>query len=88
MEGTQAERPEGHPSKAFVGERAIQRQGHAVVVPVGSLGKEEEDGLLLEAAKRELEHEGRRAVEPLHVVDRDHEGGGACEGPQHAEERE
>jgi hypothetical protein len=29
--------------------------------------------LLAEAAKRELEHEGRRPVEPLDVVDRHHE---------------
>ena len=73
---------------ALLGERAVEPERHPVAVPVGPLGEEEEDALLAEAAQRELEHEGRRAVEPLDVVHRDHERGGLRQRPQRAQERD
>ena len=86
VEGAEAKRPEDQSAEAVLRKRAVEPERHAVSVRVRPLGKEEDDSLLPEAAKRELEYESRRAVEPLDVVDGDYERAGLCQDPHPAEE--
>jgi hypothetical protein len=86
VERAEAERPERQPPESLLGERAVETERHPAAVPLSPLREEEHDALLLEATKPELQHQGRRAVEPLDVVDCDQQRAGLRERSHRAQE--
>ena len=86
MQGAEAERADDESPEPVLREGALEPEGRGF--SSGPEREEEDDGLFAQAAERELDDEGGRAVEPLDVVHCDDDRSFARERPDRAEERE
>jgi hypothetical protein len=87
MKLAQAQRAERDAGQPFLRERSLEleRRRH---VPCAADGGKHADRLVPQAAKGNLEHARRRRVEPLDVVERDHDRASLGKRPQDGEQRE
>ena len=87
MKRTQAQRTEHEMGQTIVREGGLELERRGDLRRPTN-GRQEADGLIAQPSKGDLQHPGRRRVDPLQIVERDQHGPALGKRSQHVEKRE